>query len=410
MTFRSLFLAGLALALMIAPALADPPPMPEKKTVSLEALSRRLEEESSRSAALEKQAKALKKDLDSTRGELVDLARDMRKNETALRGLEQRLAAASEERSELGQRLEKDYGSLAGLILALQRMRRVPPEAMLARPESPYRSAQSALVLQSVLSPLYRRAEGVKSDIERLSVLTRQIEEDREAVEARSKELDLKNTEMTSLLEKRRSLYTQTDRDRRAKADEIRRISAQASTLKDLVRRLEDNRRLEEEKARRETRAASAAGAGARKPKAAHLPSPGRGQIPASGIIRTAFGQPDDFGAPSEGIKIEGRPGGMVVSPLGGRVKFSGPFRRFGNIVIIEHEGGYHSLLAGLARVDAVEGQNVSAGEPVGVLGRGTFDDHALKEGAQTPGSSLYYELRHNGKPVDPAGVFAGLG
>jgi septal ring factor EnvC (AmiA/AmiB activator) len=58
--------------------------------------------------------------------------------------------------------------------------------------------------------------------------------------------------------------------------------------------------------------------------------------------------------------------------------------------LIIEHGDGYHSLLAGLERIDVTVGQVLVAGEPVGIV----------KSGEEKP--SLYLELRRNGQPIDP--------
>jgi murein hydrolase activator len=81
----------------------------------------------------------------------------------------------------------------------------------------------------------------------------------------------------------------------------------------------------------------------------------------------------------------------VVVAPDSGRVLFSGPFRGYGLILIIEHTGGYHSLLAGLGRIDATVGRTVEAGEPVGTMGH---------DPDRNP--SLYFELRRSGQPTNP--------
>jgi septal ring factor EnvC (AmiA/AmiB activator) len=70
---------------------------------------------------------------------------------------------------------------------------------------------------------------------------------------------------------------------------------------------------------------------------------------------------------------------------------FAGPFRTYGLILIIEHSEGYHTLLAGLGRIDGTVGQSVVTGEPVGTAGS-----------AETGNPSIYVELRRNGQPIDP--------
>ena len=112
--------------------------------------------------------------------------------------------------------------------------------------------------------------------------------------------------------------------------------------------------------------------------------------FPARGHIALRFGQNTELGQPAKGITIETRAGAQVVTPYDGQVVFSGPFRGYGLLLIIEHGEGYHTLLAGVAQLDAAVGQHLLAGEPVAVMGQ--------PEGKPL----LYVELRHNGQPVNP--------
>jgi septal ring factor EnvC (AmiA/AmiB activator) len=111
--------------------------------------------------------------------------------------------------------------------------------------------------------------------------------------------------------------------------------------------------------------------------------------LPAGGGIVTRYGEQDRYGVTSRGLTLKGRAGGDVVAPLDGEVMFAGPFKGYGLILILEHPGGYHSLLAGLGRVDGQVGQRVLAGEPVGVMASGAAP-------------TLYFELRRAGQPINP--------
>ncbi len=119
---------------------------------------------------------------------------------------------------------------------------------------------------------------------------------------------------------------------------------------------------------------------------------------PVRGRIVGAFGQPDDAGQPNRGIAFETAEQAQVVAPFAGQVMFAGPFRSYGLVLIIDHGEGYHSVLLGLARIDATVGQGVAAGEPVGV---------ADATGNGRPG--IYLELRRAGQPIDPAGWLAAV-
>ena len=119
--------------------------------------------------------------------------------------------------------------------------------------------------------------------------------------------------------------------------------------------------------------------------------------MPAAATLSAGWGSPlPDTGESSKGLLLETRVGAQVVATFDGQVVYAGPFRRYGLILILEHSGRYHSLLAGLGRIDVVVGQWVVAGEPVGLMTSPTEGKPAL-----------YFELRHNGQPIDPTPWFA---
>lgn len=114
--------------------------------------------------------------------------------------------------------------------------------------------------------------------------------------------------------------------------------------------------------------------------------------MPARGDILARYGQRRRTdGASSKGITIGTRSAAQVVAPFDGRVAYAGKFRGYGQILIIEHGGRYHTLLAGMDRVEAVVGQWLLAGEPVGAM-------------VTSPGirPELYLELRRTGRPINP--------
>jgi septal ring factor EnvC (AmiA/AmiB activator) len=118
--------------------------------------------------------------------------------------------------------------------------------------------------------------------------------------------------------------------------------------------------------------------------------SKARGTLPypAVGKLAARFGQAS-AGGTTKGITIATRTGATVVAPYDGEIAFAGPFRGYGQLIIIEHSEGYHTLMAGMARVEATVGQRVLAGEPLAAM---------AEDGAPT----LYVELRKDGQPINP--------
>ena len=394
-------------ALRSVPVCAEPPPpVPQNKAYALKGFEARLEEEKAQRAVLAEKVEKLDAEVSGTRKDLVTVAALVRQNERDLREMETKIDRLEEKKNEIEDKLKKDRLSISRLLVALERIRRVPPEAMLARPDSPYKDAQSALLMRDIIPAINRHAQTLRVNLETLGNIAQELQVERDKVVKAAADLKDRQEELASLLEKRESLYRETHKDLRAHEVEIQQISLQAKNLEDLLARLEEERKaaVKREQTRIETEVhdSKIASVVRKKPDPPVRSSRGNTgpQLPASGIIRVRYGQKSDLGSKSEGITIETRPGGLVVAPIAGKIQFAGVFKRYGNIVIIQHTGGFHSLVAGLDKIDTVVGQSVDAGEPLGVMPNSSL--------AARP--KLYYELRKNGQPVNPAVKFPDLG
>jgi septal ring factor EnvC (AmiA/AmiB activator) len=123
---------------------------------------------------------------------------------------------------------------------------------------------------------------------------------------------------------------------------------------------------------------------------------------PVAGTIVHPGGAPE---VPNEGLSLKAVPGAAVVAPFDGKIVYAGPFRNLGRVLIIRHDRRYYSALAGLGRVDAKLGDWVLAGEPVGAvpdIPSGGAGAEAPEAEESDPGRLLYYELRRDGRPIDP--------
>lgn len=368
-------------------------PIPEShpvKSIEQQKLSTQEKEK-----ALRQELKDLKNDLEQKRQKMVNVAGNIKANEKKLIALESRIDEKRHEQLEIEVRLGDDKAVISDLILALERMRRVPPEAMIARPGAPMKTAQSAMLLQATLPRIYDRANALKEDLDALKNVMDSLKADRAKALETSKKLESDHKNLSALLHSREKIYAKTAEDVKQRQAELKKISEQASSLKDLVTRIERKQR-EEDSRRRQQQKATAQKASF---KATPVPKTGEAQLPISGLIKVGYGNTDDIGAVSKGLKIQGRDGSLIVAPMGGVVDYSGPFKGYGNIVILRHEKGYHSLIAGLGKIDTVVGRPVSAGEPIGKLNKSSEGEPPV----------LYYELRYKGKPVNPSKKISGL-
>lgn len=108
--------------------------------------------------------------------------------------------------------------------------------------------------------------------------------------------------------------------------------------------------------------------------------------MPVSGHILTYFGEQNTQGHKSHGLYIDVPHNSDVKSPFQGKVAFSGAFRHYSNVVIIDHNQGYHSLLMGFQNVSVKVGDLVQKGQILGQTGLDLF----------------FLELRRHLQPIDP--------
>lgn len=369
-------------------------PLPSSHPVK--AVEQQLQSTKAGKKKLQEDLKNIENELSDKRKKLISIAKDISRNEKNLVRLENNIATKQEEQVEIEQKLREDKKSISDLVLALERIRRVPPEAVIARPDTPLKTAQSTMLLHSILPRVHKRAEQLKTDLEKLNDLLESLEKDRNQALTISKKLKTNQKSLSNLLSSRESIYAKTEKDIEKRQTELKQISLQARNLKDLVRKIEEKQARENKKKKEQKRASKKATI----PTSTPIPKSGEAQLPVSGTIFVGYGKTDDIGAVSQGIKIKTRPNALIVAPMGGVVDYAGQFKGYGQIIILKHQKGYHSLIAGLAKIDTVVGRAVAAGEPIGIMSG---------SGGDSTSQTLYYELRYKGHPVNPSKKIHGL-
>ncbi len=182
--------------------------------------------------------------------------------------------------------------------------------------------------------------------------------------------------------------------------------------LKDLIAKLEASLTPATRAARDSARGIEA---DSTRPKLAALGDPGRLapaiafanarghlRLPVNGVPIRAFGASDGVGGTQKGLSIATHAGAQITAPCDGWVVYAGPFRSYGQLLILNAGGGYHVLLAGMERISVDLGQFVLTGEPVAVMGGGQAQlSAAVATGSKKP--ALYVEFRKDGTPIDPS-------
>jgi septal ring factor EnvC (AmiA/AmiB activator) len=234
--------------------------------------------------------------------------------------------------------------------------------------------------------------------IERLKVLKQNLETDvarkekiKENIEVKKREIEAEKREKSAYLGKIRE-------DKQRYLASIKELEANARRLQIMVERLEARAR--KSYTRKDTRKPSSGGPSPSIPDRGFGSLKGRLSIPARGEIVEGFGRHKhpDFNSftYSNGISIAAAQGADVRAVYDGQVIFADYFKGYGNMVIVDHGGGFFSLYAHTARVTKKVGANVAKNEVIACVG----DVDSPK------GPMLYFEIRYQGKPVDPAPWF----
>ncbi|KAA0687155.1 murein hydrolase activator EnvC family protein [Azospirillum brasilense] len=381
---------------------------------------------------LDRQSQTLQKELDELRDRLIGLADQERAQEDELVHLEESLTALETQERNQAEKLEGERQQIAALLAALQRVARIPPEAALARPDGPVDTLRSALLLRDTVPALRARADALAQALTRLAETRETLQAQRSRTYAARLTLIDRQKEIGQLVARREELSRQTEEERQQVAQRTARLTGQAADLRQLMDRIEAERRaaaamaakreaerLEAERREAERRLAeqkaaeqkladqkaaeqrqaeqklaeqraSDQRARAEAETARAAPSAPAGErLPVGGRVTVRYGEADRYGATSRGVTIQARAGSTVVSPQAGTIVFAGPFRGYGQILIVEHSHGYHSLIAGFGRIDTAVGRRVATGEPIGLMPADGSPD-------------LYFELRRHGQPINP--------
>jgi len=388
----------------------------DARKAELDAVNKDMALTADHQAELKGQIESLGKDRAALSQSLIETNEQVQKLEGDIDAAETRLKVFYAQEANLRASLASRRDVLADVLAALQRMGRKPPPAILVRPEDALASVRSAILLGAIVPDLRDQAAAVARDLDQLVAIR----------SAKEKELDDLRTNASALAEGRARIamlvdqrQSQLQASSEALTEEEKRSAAlagQSTSLHDLIARMEQQNAIaaaaaaEAKQATEDAEAASLnqppqhslGNADRLKPKVAFAEARGLLPMPAVGTQVSGFGADDGLGGRTQGISLSTHDGAVVSSPSDGWVVYAGPFRSYGQLLIINAGGGYHVLLAGMERIDVALGQFVLAGEPVAVMpSRKLASTEAAVAGAAPP--VLYIEFRKDGASIDPA-------
>ncbi len=362
---------------------------------------------------------------------LVITADRVKKSEAALTKIEKNLNKLSSKEKKIRSEIAKRHSTIAKMLAVMQRMGRQPPPIMATHRDDALKMVRSAMLLASVFPKLKSEADKMSGDLTRLVQIVTWTRT--QANELRSESLKLAKQRQTlqNLINSKKTKIIAQKNELKVVRDAAKTYSRNAKNLGDLILKLdrEVTRKVglgkyEKELARgnsglkskidprtgrkinlipgkRGTKVASLINPARIKPAIAFNRAKGLLPLPVAGEKLKNFGSSNEYGNSLKGILLGTRSDAQVTSPCDGWVVYAGPFRSYGQLLIINAGGGHHILLAGMGKIDVTPGQFVLTGEPVASMApksKVQASDKANKGYDQT----LYVEFRKNGRPVNP--------
>ena len=382
--FLSFLIVLFAVPALCAPTQAD-----------LKQLQSQIRQEQQASELNAKKAAELSGEVQNVQKQMIQIAKTVQEKESDLTRLETRQKQMLERQKELEERLSLTNRQIIQMTTGLQTLAIRPPELALMQVRTPLDTLRSRMLMGYSIPVIQGTNKQVRQDLSELSRLKADLQEQIVRIKSTQSQLSEQSSQMDRLLQQKSLLQAQYQVSQAQSQERVKVLGAQARDLKDLLDRLDREKKestrqavqyLNQNKPSfRQTQVPTGSGAFAK--------AKGRLPIPVKGTVIRQFGDTMVGGSHAKGITLSARAAAHVIAPFDGTVLFAGPFKNYGQLIILDHGDSYLTLLAGMETINPTVGQSVLAGEPIGQL--------------KSSKPELYLEIRKDGQPIDPTTWFA---
>jgi septal ring factor EnvC (AmiA/AmiB activator) len=402
----------------------------EEAKKKLEATSEKLKSSRAQEEGLAQDVAALAEARAKLNTELIETAKRAQASEVNLSQTEAKLSELTDQVNVIKSSITERKETIVKMLSAMQRIGRTPPPALVTRRDDALAVVRSAMLLAQVFPELKYQADNLSQELEGLVALEARIREQRDAEKVETDRLVAERSRIDLLLNEKKTKLSQSEAELQVTRQAAEQQAAEVTELNELVARL-DERIAKAEVAQYDAELAAEQALRARsqsqtlatpaneklieikpdptrlafaspdrmKPALPFEAAKGSLRLPAQGKQVKHFGEADGVGGTLKGLSLQTRAEARIVAPADGWVVYAGPFRSYGQLLILNAGGGYHVLLAGMGRIDVSLGQFVLAGEPIAVMGVSATASQGENDSLRPV---LYVELRKDGRPIDP--------
>ncbi len=339
------------------------------------------------------QVEHLKEDQRILSDALIKVAKEERIIANDIAKREEKLKKMIEKQVQVYQSLKNRRSEFAEVLAILERMGLNPPPALMIQPEDVLASMRSSILLGSVIPQMHEKTRDLTEKLKELTNLSNSITMEYTVLKTKLQNQAEQRKRLELLLDKKNKLQKKSEKELTEQQQENIALAKEAQSLEELILELDRQSKLSSDlsiQVRKNLQLLEQSNFKSRR---------GSLLFPVSGkSIRyshknskiTRFGE-----------MIETEPGAIIISPADAFIAFAGPFRSYGQLIILNVGNGYHIILTGMSRINVKQGQFVLSGEPLGMMGMQFIANSvALDIGKTAP--MLYIEFRKQGKPVNP--------
>ncbi len=399
------FWSPLAAILLALPTLAPSGHGALAQEQQIETIEQQIESARAREERIAAEIAAAISEQDGVAEKLAAISQSIQAQEGTIGGSEDELKRLASERAGLLVSLGEKQDVLSELLAGLQRLEQNPPPALVVEPNDILSALRGAMLLGTIVPELQAEAGQLVAELDRLKQLEARITERKAAVAGEIARLETARRDLNGLVLRKKDLVSRGNADLEDEKKRIAALGEKAKSLKQLLASVAEERKRAEAK-----RAANAEAEEKerlrqeelqRRPRMEFAEARGKLAFPAQGQIMRRYGEKDSLGVEAQGLMIATRKAAQVTAPADGKVEFAGPFRSYGQVLILNPGGGYRVLLAGMKNVTPAVGEFLRAGEPVGEMGDGPASVTLFGEVVQDGRPVLYIEFRNSSEAID---------
>ncbi|MET3560143.1 septal ring factor EnvC (AmiA/AmiB activator) [Bartonella japonica] len=346
-----------------------------------------------RVAFLMRQVERLKKDQRVLSDALIKAAKEERAvaNDIVERG--EKLKKMIEKRAQVHQNLKDRRAEFAEVLAILERMGLNPPPALMVRPEDALASIRSSILLGAVIPQMQEKTHALAKSLKALTNLSNSIAAEYRALKIKIQNQAEQRKHLELLLDQKAKLQKKSEEELTEQKQKNSILAQKVQSLEELI--LELDRPSEQ-----------SSDGSIQMQKNLQLLKKSHFESQKGSLLFPVLGKRIQHSHNGShlirfGEMIETETEAVIISPADALVAFAGPFRSYGQIIILNVGNGYHIILIGMSRINVTQGQFVLAGEPLGMMGmQFVANSIALDIGKSAP--MLYIEFRKQGKPVNP--------